>query len=466
MQFARWFCIFGSLLGHSLLDAAEFGIHVVDEADGRGIPMAIVRMSNGVEHLTDSAGWIRIDEPGLMHSRVRLEIHSPGYRMPARGKDSAAVELQFSTTGDVVVPLVRVDIAQRMYRVTGTGIYRDSELLNREVPLPIGNHAAGLVSAWGVQRASIGKKVVWCWRQSLLSHGGMTSVSVAGAWSDFPEHGGLDPTQGIHFAYLPAGTEQVHSLLTAEDPGAIWIEGLTSVPDETGKLNLVAHYIRQGAEGERAEHGIAIWTDEKRFERIVVLGDEYEWQFPAGQCVTRQPFCHVRCPARLDAVRNPGAFEALSWDTTSHKYTWQQSRPPMSQREESTWIAEGSISQPRTQVRDHNSQKPVPVQESSIEWNPHHRCYVMIASSVDGDVWFCESRHLEGPWENAIRIISAEPGRCSSPVQHPFMNQDGGRIIWFETALLDSGLPRYDRNELMHRLDLDDPRLKPALAKN
>jgi len=138
----------------------------------------------------------------------------------------------------------------------------------------------------------------------------------------------------------------------------------------------------------------------------------------------------------------------------------------MSQRDESTWIADGRVSLPHTQVEDHASHKPVPVLDSSIEWNPHHGCFIMVAASVDGDIWFAESRQVEGPWKNAIRIISAEPGKCVKPVQHPFMNQDSGRIIWFETALLDASSPRYDGNELMHRLDLNDPRLRPVLARN
>ncbi len=439
--------------------------------------MAVVRLSNGVEHITDSAGWIRIEEPGLMHSRILVDVSSPGYRMPPGDKSAAGLEIALSPASEITVPLVRVDIAQRIYRVTGTGIYRDSELLKREVPLPLGNHAAGLVSAWGVQRAALGTKVLWCWRQALLSNERNPSLNVVGAWSDHPEHGGLDPTQGIHYSYHTSGSDQAHSLLTADEPGGIWMEGLTSVPDESGKLQLVAHYTREGTKGERAEHGIAIWTEQKRFERIVILGDEYEWQFPAGQCVTRRgedaewcyfaaPFCRVRCPARLDAVRNPGSYQALAWDRNQQKHTWQQERPPLTQREESVGVADGSITQPLTQVENATTRRPVSIQESSIEWNPHHRCYVMIASSADGDLWFSESPHIQGPWKNAIRILSADPGKCAAPVQHPFMNQEGGRIIWFETAYLESSLPRYDGTELMYRLDLADLRLKPALATN
>lgn len=472
-----WFCFIGVLLSSVSSCGAEFGIHVVDESNGRGIPMATVRLANGATHLTDSAGWVRIDEPGLMHRKLRIEVNSPGYGLAAEDSDSNSLLVQLAASGDAVIKLVRLDIAERAYRITGAGIYRDSELLGREVPLPSGSFSSGLLSASGTQRITLGKKVLWCWRDALLSHERIPSLGVVGAFSQIPDSGGLDPTQGVHFSYLPTGSDQVESLLIAEEPGIMWIEGLASVQDENGADAVVAHYVRQGSKGERAEHGIALWTEEQRFERIVVLGEEYEWQFPSGQAVRQRtneqdwcyfasPFCHVRCPARLDAVRNPAAYQALTWDSSAKAPVWQQTLPPMTQRDESSWVAEGRVQHPHTQVEDHATRKPVPVLDASIEWNPHHHCYIMIAASVDGDIWMAESTQIEGPWQRAIRIVNAEPGMCTKPVQHPFMNQEGGRIIWFETALLDTNAPRYDGNELMHRLDLDDPRLKPVLAKN
>jgi hypothetical protein len=61
------------------------------------------------------------------------------------------------------------------------------------------------------------------------------------------------------------------------------------------------------------------------------------------------------------------------------------------------------------------------------------------------------------------------------PVQHPFFDQDGGRVIFFEGTYtnLFSGTaeqtPRYDYNQIMYRLQLDDARLSlpaPVYAVN
>ena len=55
-----------------------------------------------------------------------------------------------------------------------------------------------------------------------------------------------------------------------------------------------------------------------------------------------------------------------------------------------------------------------------------------------------------------------------NPVHHAFFDQDGGRVIYFEgtytTAFSGNPTPtpRYDYNQIMYRLELDDPRLKNA----
>jgi hypothetical protein len=53
-----------------------------------------------------------------------------------------------------------------------------------------------------------------------------------------------------------------------------------------------------------------------------------------------------------------------------------------------------------------------------------------------------------------------------NPKQHPYFDQEGGRVLYFEGTYANtfSGssknpTPRYDYNQIMYRLNLDDPRL-------
>jgi hypothetical protein len=52
------------------------------------------------------------------------------------------------------------------------------------------------------------------------------------------------------------------------------------------------------------------------------------------------------------------------------------------------------------------------------------------------------------------------------PTQHPFFDEDGGRIIYFEGTYTNSfsgnpeKTPGYEYNQMMYRVDLTDERLK------
>lgn len=55
-----------------------------------------------------------------------------------------------------------------------------------------------------------------------------------------------------------------------------------------------------------------------------------------------------------------------------------------------------------------------------------------------------------------------------NPVHHPVFDQEGGRLIYLEGTYANTfsgnpdATPRYDYNQIMYRLALDDPKLKPA----
>src|SRR4051812_19116506 len=62
-----------------------FGIRVVDEATGRGVPLVELRTVNDIALVTDSAGWVAFHEPGLMDREVYFGVSSPGYEFAKDG---------------------------------------------------------------------------------------------------------------------------------------------------------------------------------------------------------------------------------------------------------------------------------------------------------------------------------------------------------------------------------------------
>ena len=54
-----------------------FAIEVVDEQTVRGVPLVELTTTSGVTYVTDSAGLVAFDEPGLMNQRVFFTRQKP-----------------------------------------------------------------------------------------------------------------------------------------------------------------------------------------------------------------------------------------------------------------------------------------------------------------------------------------------------------------------------------------------------
>ena len=101
----------------------------MDSATGRGVPLVELRTTSDLRFITDSAGWVAFYEPGLMDTKVWFGIKSHGYDYPRDGFGYQGVVLTPKAGTTATVKLPRKNLAERLYRVTGEGIYRDSLLL-------------------------------------------------------------------------------------------------------------------------------------------------------------------------------------------------------------------------------------------------------------------------------------------------------------------------------------------------
>lgn len=124
-----------ALLASHCADATPFGIRVVDETTGRGVPLVELETVNHLRLLTDNAGWVAFDEPGLMDRDVFFFVRSHGYEFPKDGFGFAGKRFRTTPGGRAELKLKRLNIAERLYRVTGEGLYRDSVLLGEKTPL-------------------------------------------------------------------------------------------------------------------------------------------------------------------------------------------------------------------------------------------------------------------------------------------------------------------------------------------
>jgi hypothetical protein len=110
---------------------------------------------------------------------------------------------------------------------------------------------------------------------------------------------------------------------------------------------------------------------------------------------------------------------------------------------------------------------PNATRASSVAWNGYRKRFVLLLENT-GEVWYAEAERPEGPYGKAVKIVQHNQYNFYNVVQHPLFEEEGGRIIYFEGTYTDafSGAkektPRYNYNQIMYRLRLDDSRLRDA----
>ena len=155
------------------------------------------------------------------------------------------------------------------------------------------------------------------------------------------------------------------------------------------------------------------------------------------------------------------------------RWAWKRNTPPVDSEQINDLVDAGSIKREDSPFRlcDAKDHHPIQLHECSVRWNAYRKRFIMIGVEVNGtsklgEVWFAESKEAIGPWERAIKIVTHDHMTFYNPVQHPFFDEDGGRVIYFEGTYANtfSGnpdqTPGYDYNQMMYRLDLSDARLR------
>jgi hypothetical protein len=482
-----------------------FAIRVVDAETGRSVPLVELRTTNEVRHYTDSHGLVAFQEPGLMNQKVFFHVRSHGYEHPADGFGQRGVALDVTPGGSATLKIKRINLAERLYRITGGGIYRDSLLLQEQVPLRQPVLDAQVFGQDSVQPAIYQGKIYWFWGDTSRASYPLGNFRTSGAVSDLPGHGGLDPSVGVDLTYW-TGADGFCKAMCPFEPkqGMMWIDGLLVVPDVTGRQRLVTHFSRMKSLGEIFEHGLAVFNDEKQeFERLATFQKDQRWQCPHGQPFPYRDadtdyfylglaFPNVRVKADWKSLSDPTAYEAWSClaegstsDLKNAKvqrdadgrlvYRWTRNAPPVAAPEEKQLLAAKQIrpEEARFQPVDVETGRIVQMHGGSVRWNAWRQRWVLIAveiggASMLGEVWYAESRQPTGPWRRARKIVTHDRYSFYNPVHHEFFDQAEGRTIYFEgtyTATFSGNLdptPRYDYNQIMYRLDLADPRLKAA----
>ncbi|MBI3210638.1 MAG: hypothetical protein HYZ37_17265 [Candidatus Solibacter usitatus] len=438
------------LLAFRILSASEyFVIRAVDEQTGRGIPMVEFCTTSNVCHWTDSNGVIALDEPGYRNRRVYFRIFTYGYEAEKKGLD-------VKPGVSAIVKLRRTQIAERLYRVTGEGIFRDSILAGISVPPgePLLN--AEVTGLDTVMYAPYRGRIFWVFGDTNKLSGALGHFATTAATSNLP----VDPETFIDLNYFPRAdgfTKPVAAAIPGE--GLKWLHTLMTLRDSSGTERLIAHYSRVKTLNELLDTGLAVFNDDKReFTPLVSFGPKPKLT-PHGRPVRAKmggveylyfswpratPVVRVR--ADWNAVRDLTRYEAL--ECGAGGCIWKNGGDPTTLR-----------------FHDADTLETFDGRLTSMYWNDYRRRWIAIIQRRVDEVWLAECDTPTGPWAYARRIIEHHNYSFYWPGHIPYLDGREGRRIYIMgtyTQMFSKApakTPRYDYNQLVYAVSLDDERM-------
>jgi hypothetical protein len=431
--------------------AAPCRIEVVDKACGWPVPLVELQTLHGVRFVTDNAGVIAFDLPELMGKETWFDVKGQGYEVKKDGFGYAGFRFTPEPGQVHRVEVERTIIARRLGRITGGGLFGESQKLGAEP----------------------------AWRESGLL--GQDSVQNAVYRGNFSGCGATRLCRNIRWVYLTAPARRLRR--NRWPPlnrrcGCRWIISGTKRraqgPGQNARFRSDLDLgLREPARcpGARAfgghlrercgfvhdyRRGLAVWDDAtESFKCSGCCGRKPPplrillWRrmdTPSNGPMT--PGNHGCCFAiRFPMMRCPATFEA--WQDTN---SWERLTPP-----KHCW-------------RREHARKRAPA-SGSMAWNSWRKRWVSVFVQADGkpsplgEVWYAEARAPTGPWGPAVKILSHDNYTFYNPSLHPEFTPENSPVLIFEGtysaefARNPPKTPRYNYNQILYRLDLDDPRL-------
>lgn len=480
-----------------------FRLRVLDSETGRGVPLVELKTVSDEAFVTDSNGLVAINEPDLMGQKVYFAVKSHGYEVDADSFGYRGQAFQVKAGGQGEIKIKRLNIAERLYRITGAGIYRDSVLLGEKVPLAHPVLDGGVVGQDTVMATPYKGKIYWFWGDTERNAYPLGNFATSGATSLLPQKGGLDPSVGIDLTYwMDENGFSKPMLPLPGSSGPVWVGGVFTL-NENGQEHLFTQYARIDSAGKATEKGLAVFNDSKAvFEKVLSFdGPLHPDGQPIRVWVKGVPYLYfqstsseamplVRVQADRAHVTNPKSYQAFTPLQSGTKetgnasalernakgklvYAWKTDTASMGFEDRKKAVVAGQMKAEEVpfQLRDVESDAPIQSHGGSVYWNDYRKKWVMISGqafgtpSYLGELWFAEADTPVGPWVYARKIVTHDKYTFYNPTQHPFFDQNGGRLIYFEGTYTttysgnENPTPRYDYNQIMYRLDLSDARL-------
>jgi hypothetical protein len=433
-------------------------IEVVEKGTGWPVPLVELRTVHQVRFISDNAGVVAFDLPELMGKETWLHVSSHGYEAKKDGFDFRGVRITPQPGKTIKVEVERTNIAKRLGRLTGAGLFAESQKTGKDLDW----QESGMVGSDSVQNAVYQGKMFWAWGDTSMANYPLGIYDMSSATTAIQPLKSFEPPLKLKLDYFRDDKGRVRGVAKMPGSGPTWVSSYVALPDKTGKQRLVGNYVKIKGHLEAYEAGLCVWNDQKEsFDQLKVLWTKSDKQptqpaMPNGHpafvkdaqgkewVYFGDPLPKVRCLATFEAWQDPSAWEVL--------------KP----QESFASATDGKAVKPHT---------------GSIAWNSFRKRWVTVfmeafgKPSAFGELWYAEADAPTGPWGKAVKVLTHDHYTFYNPRLHPEFTPEGSPILIFEgtyTKEFSDGkefTPRYDYNQMIYRLDLDDPKLKPAQGK-
>lgn len=424
-------------------------IEVVEKGSGAPVPLVELRTTHHARWVSDNAGVIALDAPELMGRETWFGVVGHGYGVPKDGFGYRGVRLRPQPGGRIRVEVERSSLARRIGRLTGAGIFAESQKLGEE--LEWGEQ--GVFGCDSVQNAVHGGRLFWVWGDTTLAGYPLGIFDASAATTLLPVGRSLEAPLKIRFDYFEGDAGVPRGVAKMAGSGPTWLTGLVSLPSTNGGSRLGASYMKITPPLEAYEWGLCVWNEEaRRFDPWRQVwrksegtpkpvpcpdGHAVSWRDDAGieWILFGNPLPTLRCRATFEAWS-----DSVNWETLK-----PQEAIPFA-------VGEG-------RVKPHSG---------SIAWNAFRKRWITVfvesfgKPSAFGEVWYAEADSPLGPWSGAVKILSHENYTFYNPRLHPEFGEAGSSSVYFEgtfsMTFADHAFPtaRHDYNQVLYRLDLSD----------